>query len=141
MTVRFAIGTMLTYLAAKFGFDLAPDVQQAILVIGAALVTVFMRRGIEQAPARAGGSAALLLLFAILFAGCAGPDLKPTVRIQTKTLAELAAEAEVAPVGSDGLLTISPELLTRLRTGTIVVMPEVMARLHENVRLGKEALK
>ena len=85
--------------------------------------------------------AALLAVGALLLGGCGGPDLRPTVRIQTQALAELRADAQVAPVGSDGLGAVTAEHVRHLRLGGAVISPAMASRLDECARLGRVALE
>jgi hypothetical protein len=81
-TVRATIATVVLYFATRYGWD--PEVANAVAVIGAAVVAVFLRRGVEK-----NGPAAALLFFLVLpFLPwcCAHPDPLPVFRVADRAL-------------------------------------------------------
>jgi hypothetical protein len=89
-TVYAALATVVAFFATRYG--LSPELSEAVLVIGMALVAIFLRDGMNEPPktGRVAGYMALVL-FCV---GCAsGPDLRPTVELARIQFASLETEA------------------------------------------------
>jgi hypothetical protein len=95
-TVYTAIATLLAFFVARYG--LSPEVAEAVLVIGMALVAIFLRDGMNSEPPKPSRVAGYMAL--ILFCvGCAsGPDLRPTVELARREFAELERESEAREI-------------------------------------------
>lgn len=126
LTVRATIATLVAFLATlaalaarRYGVDIPPEVQEAIVAIGVSVAAIGMRRAVQVL---------LIGLTMVIATSCASyPDLRPTLPKLDRALVILASDYE--PAGAALIDSSTPAQRAELRASRAALITQARATI------------